>query len=157
MQRAETQSGEQLSESLEDYLEAIFHIESEKQAVRAKDIADRLSVKGASVTGALHQLASRKLVNYVPYDLITLTSEGKTMAAEVVRRHEALTEFFRDVLGADPLDAEEGACRSEHALSPEIISRLAAFVEFLKSSSGEGGRGLIQEFKRVYQSGKSGD
>ena len=33
-----------VSESLEDYLEAIFHIVAEKQAARAKDIAKRLKV-----------------------------------------------------------------------------------------------------------------
>jgi Mn-dependent DtxR family transcriptional regulator len=32
---------EPLSSNMEDYLEAIFHISEEKQAARAKDIADR--------------------------------------------------------------------------------------------------------------------
>ena len=48
-----------LSASMEDYLEAIFHIVSEKQAARAKDIAKRLKVNNSSVTGALRSLAEK--------------------------------------------------------------------------------------------------
>ena len=44
---------EPLSASLEHYLEAIFHIEQQKHAARAKDVAERLKVSGASVTAAL--------------------------------------------------------------------------------------------------------
>ena len=85
---------ERLSASQEDYLEAIFHIISEKQAVRAKDIALRLKVKNASVTGALRILAGKGLVNYAPYDVISLTAEGKRIAEDIIRRHEVLHNFF---------------------------------------------------------------
>jgi DtxR family Mn-dependent transcriptional regulator len=82
-----------LSASLEDYLEAIFHISSHKQAAKAKDIAERLHVRASSVTGALRQLAERGLVNYAPYDLITLTATGRKAAESVVQRHAALRTF----------------------------------------------------------------
>ncbi len=81
-------SGVELSASLEDYLEAIFQIVRDKQAARAKDISERLKVRRSSVTGALHALADRELINYAPYDLITLTDKGKIVAQAVVRRHE---------------------------------------------------------------------
>ncbi|MFC1676128.1 metal-dependent transcriptional regulator [Planctomycetota bacterium] len=55
---------EQLSASLEDYLEAIFWIIQSKGATRAKDIAAKLSVKASSVTGALQALSEKKYVNY---------------------------------------------------------------------------------------------
>ncbi|MEA1996971.1 MAG: metal-dependent transcriptional regulator, partial [Gemmatimonadota bacterium] len=124
-----------LSESLEDYLEAIYHIESRKQAARAKDIAERLDVKGSSVTGALQALAKRKLINYAPYDVITLTAEGRSLALEVVGRHEVLRRFFVDVLDVELKTAEEAACRMEHSLPGEIFERLIAFVEYLTSDS----------------------
>ncbi|MCK4511033.1 MarR family transcriptional regulator, partial [bacterium] len=60
-----------LTESQEDYLEAILAILEDKQAVRAKDIAKRLGVTGPSVTGALHVLSAKGVVNYAPYDVIT--------------------------------------------------------------------------------------
>ena len=90
-----------LSASLEDYLEAIFRIVQEKQAARAKDIGKHLEVSRSSVTGALHALADRELINYAPYDVITLTDKGQALAEDVVRRHEVLRDFFVKVLTAD--------------------------------------------------------
>ena len=52
---------EELTASLEDYLETIYLIISEKEAVRPKDIAKRLDVSNASVTGALKTLADKNL------------------------------------------------------------------------------------------------
>jgi DtxR family Mn-dependent transcriptional regulator len=102
-----------------------------KQAARAKDIADRLQVNSSSVTGALHGLKERGLVNYEPYDLITLTPRGLRTAREVVRRHEALRSFFVEVLGIAETEAESAACRMEHAMSPLVFDRLVRFVEFV--------------------------
>jgi len=72
-----------LSASLEDYLEAIWHVEAAKGAARAKDIADRLGVNASSVTAALQTLAERGLVNYAPYDIVTLTAAGRPAAVSV--------------------------------------------------------------------------
>ncbi len=120
-----------LSASQEDYLEAIFHIALDKQAARAKDIAKRLKVNSSSVTGALRVLGEKGLINYAPYDVITLTQEGKKIAEDVVRRHEVLRDFFIRVLQVDPGEAEEGACRAEHSFSRSVMDKLIKFVEFL--------------------------
>ena len=88
-------SQETLSASLEDYLEVIFHIVEEKQAAKAKNISDSLNVNSSSVTGALHALKEKALINYAPYDVITLTSKGKRVAKEIVQRHNALRNFLR--------------------------------------------------------------
>ena len=121
-----------LSASLEDYLEAIFHIESEKHAARAKDISMRLSVNSSSVTGALRSLAEKGLVNYEPYDIITLTPSGKILARDIVRRHNALRDFFTKVLAINESEAEKAACRMEHAIPRTILQRLIEYIEFVE-------------------------
>jgi DtxR family Mn-dependent transcriptional regulator len=136
-----------LSASLEDYLEAIYHIEDRKQAARAKDIAVSLDVRGASVTGALQALAKRKLINYAPYDVITLTSRGRHLARGVVSRHQVLHKFFVDVLDVDSEVAEKAACRMEHSLPRGIFERLIGFVEYLAEVPDEEGKKLIESFK----------
>lgn len=134
-----------LSSSLEDYLEAIYHIEGRKQAARAKDIALRLKVKGASVTAALQALARLELINYAPYDVITLTDKGHAVAGEVVSRHQALHKFFAEVLGVEEETAQKAACRMEHALPDGILERLLMFVEVVGESGGQDG-GVLEEF-----------
>jgi len=123
----------QLSASLEDYLEAIFWIVSKKSVARARDIAVALDVRAASVTGALRLLAERKLVHYAPYEVITLTAEGRKEAEKIIQKHEVLKGFFTTLLGLDEDLAEEGACRLEHGLAHPIMERLLAFTEFVQS------------------------
>lgn len=143
---------ELLSSNMEDYLEAIFHISQKKQAARAKDIADRLKVNKSSVTGALRSLSEKGLVNYAPYDIITLTTKGKRLAIEIVRRHDALKEFFIKVLLIDAGEAEEAACKVEHAISKNIIDRLINFVEFLEICP-RGGKEWLKGFRRHCENG----
>ena len=122
----------ELTASQEDYLEAIYNISAEKMAARAKDIAMKLDVRASSVTGALRNLGAMGLINYAPYDLITLTSEGKVVAEEIVKRHEALQKFLINVLGIDPKEADEAACRMEHSVPKAIIERLAKYSDYVE-------------------------
>jgi DtxR family Mn-dependent transcriptional regulator len=134
-----------LTASLEDYLEAIFNIIAEKEAVRPKDIAKRLKVSNASVTGALRALAEKDLINYAPYDVITLTRGGKTVAKDVIRRHEILHDFFVKVLAIDEATADEAACRMEHSIPKIILERFVHFVEFIETCP-RGGEKWISGF-----------
>jgi DtxR family transcriptional regulator, Mn-dependent transcriptional regulator len=127
-----------LSASLEDYLEAIYLISDVKQVARAKDISKRLGVNNSSVSGALRALSDRGLVNYAPYDLITLTPEGRSVASDVFRRHEALRDFFTKVLAVDPQIADVGACKMEHEIPPAILERFIQFVDFVESCPRSG-------------------
>ena len=141
-----------LSSSLEDYLEAIYHIVRLKGAARPKDIGARLGVGPSSVTGALKALAERLLVNYEPYDVVTLTANGEEIARDVVHRHETLSSFFTTVLAVDPALAEEAACRMEHEAPPELMERLVRFIEFVHTCP-RGGPRLLEGFRFHLESG----
>ena len=92
---------------------------------RAVDAATGLTM------GALHGLAAKKLVNYQPYDYVTLTEEGAEVAQRIVRRHAVIKDFLVKVLGVAPEAADDGACKMEHAVRGEILERLVRFLEFL--------------------------
>lgn len=124
---------DKLTASQEDYLEAIYHISAEKMAARAKDISQYLDVRASSVTGALRTLGKLGLINYAPYDLITLTEEGKVVAADIVRRHKALEKFLVDVLGVEAKEADEAACRMEHTVPRAIVERLVKYSEYVRT------------------------
>ena len=117
-----------LSASLEDYLEVIFHVANDKGAARARDIGARLRVAPPSVTAALKLLADKDLINYVPYDVITLTAQGHRVVSDVIHRHEALRDFLTNVLDVSADQAEPAACKMEHAVPTDIIERLINFT-----------------------------
>ncbi|MHC4502650.1 MAG: metal-dependent transcriptional regulator [Planctomycetota bacterium] len=122
----------EISPAMEDYLEVILRLSRRTGFARARDIASALDVKRSSVTGALRHLAQMKLVNYKPYEFITLTPKGRGAARRVTGRHEALARFFREVLGVPGPTADSDACRIEHGLSRETVDRLMGFMEFLE-------------------------
>lgn len=135
-----------LSASLEDYIETIYHIVEEKQVARAKNIAEMMGVSRASVTEALRALSSRDLINYTPYEVITLTDIGRTVAEDVIFRHNTLKKFFSEILIIDADIAEDGACKVEHAAPPEVISRMIDFMKFIDSCP-QVEKGLINKFR----------
>ena len=121
-----------ITTSMEDYLEAIFHIIREKNVARSKDICQALNVSAPSVTKALKVLAERKLVNYAPRELITLTDAGRKAAQDVIYRHEALCDFLITVLHIDETEADETACKMEHNVSLDVIKRIILYSEFVQ-------------------------
>lgn len=123
----------QLTESLEDYLEAIYNIIYVKGAVRATDVANRLGVANSSVSLALKALSKKKLINHAPYDVITLTDEGTKVARRIVEKHSIFKNFFMNVLSIDADVAEECACGVEHHIPDEVADRFADFLQMQKS------------------------
>jgi DtxR family Mn-dependent transcriptional regulator len=123
----------ELSESLENYLEAILDLEKTSKVARTKDIAEKLGIKPGSVTGALKVLGEKGLINYSPYTFITLTGEGKKIAQEIHHRHKTLKFFLHKILQVDDATADATACRMEHAIDPESLEKLVCFVDFLQS------------------------
>jgi DtxR family Mn-dependent transcriptional regulator len=141
---------QKLSASLEDYLEAIFNLTHEAEGARSKDVAEALGVARSSVTGAMQALSEKGLANYRPYGCVTLTRSGRAVAAEVVRKHNILKSFFISVLGVDKENAQQAACRAEHALGSEIIGRLLSFIEYVTESS-KNGHDVAEEFRRFHK------
>lgn len=121
-----------LSASLEDYIEAIYHLAKSQQVARVTDIAMKLEVQKASVTGALQALVNKGLIHYSPYSFITLTDDGMKVARNIVKRHKTLCRFFSDVLGIDKKTAEENACRIEHDISSEVLGKLIKLTKLMK-------------------------
>jgi DtxR family transcriptional regulator, Mn-dependent transcriptional regulator len=135
-----------LSSSLEDYLEAIYNLAGDNNVTRSRDIAEQLGVSRASVTGALRALKEKKMVNYQPYDYISLTKTGQIAAAEVAGKHEILKSFFIDILDVKREIAQQAACKAEHTLGSDIITKLLCFIEFV-GQDNKNGYDMIEKFK----------
>ena len=118
---------------LEDYLEAIFNLSRHDMGARSRDIAEALNVHKSTVTSALKALSQMGMINYHPYEAVTLTEEGLKVAKDVAKRHETLKAFFTEFLDIEPAMAETAACGMEHSMPREIVDKLARFAEGLRS------------------------
>lgn len=120
-----------ISTTGEDYLETICRLVGEKGVARVRDIAAALSVHKSTVSSSLKNLSEKGLVNYSPYEITTLTPQGREIAEDVVRRHEIIRDFFVQVLALGHDLADANACRAEHVLDAEVLERLASFARFV--------------------------
>jgi len=125
----------ELSESLEDYLEAIEELIAVDGHAHAKEIAAKLHVKMPSVTCALKQLEKSGHIVYNTHYPVQLTPKGKAVADEVMHRHAVLKKFFIDIIGL-PLDkASVTACHLEHVVDADVINRFVLFSEAIEKRS----------------------
>lgn len=120
---------EQLTESLEDYLEAIAELIAVEGHAHAKEIAAKLNVKMPSVTGALRQLEKMGCIVYNTHYPVQLTEKGREIAEDVIHHHGVLKRFFSEILGLPLEKASETACRLEHLIDCDTIARFVLFSE----------------------------
>lgn len=117
-----------MTQSLEDYLEAIYLIIQKKKVARVKDISEQLNVKKPSVINAVKELESRNMVIHEKYGYIELTPHGSAEAVKIYDRHETLRDFLLHILELPEDIAEEDACKIEHVLSSVTFLRLKDFM-----------------------------
>jgi len=146
---------DQLSRTLEDYLQAIYRIEAEKRVARPRDICKAQGVAASTVTAALQSLGDKGLINYEPYELITLTAEGREKAEQLATRHHIVRNFLEDILGLQASEAEATACEMEHAVGPHALERFVCFLAFVGRHS-PAGVDWLDEFRRFMQEGADG-
>jgi DtxR family Mn-dependent transcriptional regulator len=112
------------SDSVEEYLEAIYTFNEKGELAKNAELAKRLRVSPPSVTQMIKKLADEGLVEYEPYKGAILTGRGMAVAQKVVRKHRLLERFLYDFLGLDRGKIHDEACRLEHSLSDEAAAAL---------------------------------
>jgi len=136
---------DELTRTLQNYLEAVFRIQCSKRVARVRDIASALGVHKSTVTAALGTLTEKGLVEHEPYGLITLTPEGRDQARRIAVRHLIIREFLEQVLDLEPALADTAACQMEYAVAREVLERLICFRAFLDSRPVPA-RAWVEEF-----------
>lgn len=106
------------------YLEAIYYMASEGEAVRSSRLADWLGVSRPTVAVALQRMLRDGQVRMDGHKEIELTDRGRTQAEAIVRRHRIVERWLTDWLGLDWVTADEEAARLEHAVSELVEQRL---------------------------------
>ena len=146
----------QITPTMEDYLEAIFNLAKEKRAVRVRDIAKRLGVKMPTVTNMLKTLSEKGMIDYEKYEYLELTDKGSDVGSEIDQRHQILRTFLTDILKINFDQADEDACKMEHAVSPTTLDAFVDFMEFIEACP-RGGTNWLEYFDEYRVHGQPKD
>jgi DtxR family Mn-dependent transcriptional regulator len=134
-----------LTPNMEMYLKTIYEIASDGGEPRVKLIAKRLGVTMPSVTGAIENLQTKKLVEHTPYGDVRLTTKGRRVARQVKDRHELIYRFLLNVLKLPEATASRDACVLEHVVSPRTFERMSSFLQFTEKHPDQSAQ-LIDQF-----------
>lgn len=116
-----------LTISIEDYLKSIYELTLAEERASTNQIAERMGVTPASVTGMLKRLATNDppLLEYQKHHGVVLTAEGEKVALEMIRHHRLLELFLHESLGYPWDEVHAEADRLEHVISEAFEERIA--------------------------------
>ncbi len=118
------------SDTVEDYLKAIYILQEKHGRAKTSALSERLGVTPGSVTDMLKRLAGQKpcLVLYQSHHGVSLTALGTRQALAVIRRHRLLETFLHEVLGYAWDEVHSEAERLEHCLSDRLTAAIADYL-----------------------------
>jgi len=121
-----------LSVSMQDYIEAIYKILEQKPVCRVTDIKEILKVTKPSVVSALTNLKELGLIEQERYGYISLTEQGVKKAKNIYDKHLTIKKFLLDIFEIEESDADETACKMEHIINKKIFYRMKAISKNIR-------------------------
>jgi Mn-dependent DtxR family transcriptional regulator len=119
------------SAAVEDYLERILELIDSKGYARVVDIARGLKISQASVTNMVQRLDGDGLLKYEKYRGLVLTAAGETLARNITRRHQLLTDFLT-LFRLDQQVIHHDVEGMEHHISPPTLRAIEVLTAQLK-------------------------
>lgn len=116
-----------LTDSNEDYLEAILILRLKNGKVRSVDVAKHLNVSKPGVNKAMNVLKENELIEKDYYSDIVLTKKGEEIAKKIYKKHTTIKQFLLK-LGVDEENSEIDCCKIEHVISEETFSAIKNFL-----------------------------
>jgi DtxR family transcriptional regulator, Mn-dependent transcriptional regulator len=125
---AHIKPADQPSRAVQDYLKALHSLGGAERLVSPAELAAKLEVRAASVTGMLKRLSEGGWIDYRTGRGAQLTRSGTAEARRVIRRHRLMELFLTRVLGLDWSEVDSEAEALEHTISPRLEQAIANYL-----------------------------
>ncbi len=115
-----------LSEKEEEILEYIWKLTVEDQvdSIKRLKIANMLNCSPALVNKILKSLENKGFILHKKYGELRLTDRGKNYGIALIRKHRLSEALFVDILGLEPSEAHDFACKFEHIMDIKLTNRI---------------------------------
>lgn len=122
-----------MSVSKENFVKTIFQL---KQDARVPPVPGRLAseleISSAAVTDMGHKLSKKGLVIHKKYAPFDLTTEGKALAINIIRKHRLWEFFLHNILELPMEHLHDEAEKLEHQTSDYLAGELERFLNYPK-------------------------
>lgn len=113
------------SQSVEDFLKAIFRLQRQTDRVSTNALADALNISAPAVTDMAQRLVDEGTVDYLKYRGVRLTVEGERVALKMLRRHRLIEAYLVEDLGYQLHEVHDEAEALEHTVSDRFVEAIA--------------------------------
>lgn len=112
-----------LHESAEMYLETIYVLSENMDAVRSIDVAEHMGYSKPSISRAVGLLKQGGYLEVDRDGFLHLTTEGNRVAQKIYERHTVLSRLLMS-FGVTEQTAAQDACKIEHVISDETFEAI---------------------------------
>lgn len=113
------------SQSVEDFLKAVYTLQREGDRVSTNALADALRISAPAVTDMAQRLVEEGTVDYLRYRGVRLTDEGERVALQMLRRHRLIETYLVRDLGYQLHEIHDEAEALEHSVSDRFVEAIA--------------------------------
>lgn len=141
----ERSSGEELTSSMEDYLEMICRMEADGTPVRVSLLASCLHVRPSSASKMLDNLRRAGYIDFRKYGAIMVTEKGHEEGGYLLHRHWVLHDFFCTL---NRTDSElEQVEKIEHFINRRTVENMERILPLLgremRAEGPDGGKAIL--------------
>ena len=113
------------SQSVEDFLKAVYNLQGESDRVSTNALADALHISAPAVTDMAQRLVEEGTVDYLKYRGVRLTDKGERVALQMLRRHRLIETYLVQDLGYQLHEIHDEAEALEHTVSDRFVEAIA--------------------------------
>lgn len=117
-----------LIDTTEMYLRTILELEEEGHVPLRARISERLDHSGPTVSETVARMEKNGLVVVSGDRHLELTSNGRHLAIEVMRKHRLAELLLANIIGLEWHLVHEEACRWEHVMSEQVERKILELV-----------------------------
>lgn len=121
-----------LTSSMEDYLEMIYRVCKEQGYIRISQLAKKLNVQPSSATKIVQKLKELDMVKYEKYGIIQLTNKGERIGKFLLRRHDIIDEFLKNI-GTEDTRLKDTEM-IEHVISLNTLRNIYLLNKFISQN-----------------------
>lgn len=123
-----------LIDTTEMYLRTILELEEEGHVPLRARISERLDHSGPTVSETVARMEKNGLVVVSGDRHLELTTDGRHLAIEVMRKHRLAELLLANIIGLEWHLVHEEACRWEHVMSEQVERKILELVKDVEIS-----------------------
>lgn len=120
------------SQTVENYLKALYSLANAAGEIGISDLSQRLGVSKPTANSMVKTLQQQGWVIYEKYKPLKLTEEGRKAAALIIRKHRLTEMYLVEKMDFGWEEVHEIAEQIEHIKAPAFFDRMDKMLDFPK-------------------------